>query len=256
LIANQANGVTVYEFPNLKALPRVRHAVFTRSNGHSRKPYASLNASFGVGDDPRHVQGNRRVIQESLAADELVFARQVHGTRILDCAKPGGLPTNPPPAAPEGDALVTDKPRRFVAIQVADCQPILLADARQRVVAGVHAGWRGSIRNIIGRTVRHLQRRFSVDPSDLVAGIGPSLGPCCAEFVNYRREIPEAFWDYKNESDHFDFWAVSRDQLAAAGVPAENIHVSGICTRCRTDLFFSYRGEGRTGRFAAAIGLT
>ncbi|MBW1984000.1 MAG: polyphenol oxidase family protein, partial [Deltaproteobacteria bacterium] len=91
--------------------------------------------------------------------------------------------------------------------------------------------------------------------SDLIAGIGPSLGPCCAEFVNYKKEIPEAYWTYKNQDNYFDFWAVSKDQLCNAGVLPENTHLSKICTKCHTDRFYSYRGEGTTGRFAAVIGL-
>lgn len=123
------------------------------------------------------------------------------------------------------------------------------------MVANVHSGWRGSIANIIGHTLDAMKKNFGSDPAHVVAGIGPSLGPCCAEFVNYKEEIPEPFWKYRNDRRHFDFWAVSRDQLCEAGVCAENIHISGLCTRCRTDLFFSYRAEGITGRFAAIIGL-
>ena len=90
---------------------------------------------------------------------------------------------------------------------------------------------------------------------NILAGIGPSLGPCCGEFVNYRKELPEGFWKYGDDANRFDFWAVSRDQLTASGVREKNIHLSRLCTKCRTDLFFSYRGEGTTGRFMAVIGL-
>jgi copper oxidase (laccase) domain-containing protein len=89
----------------------------------------------------------------------------------------------------------------------------------------------------------------------IVAGVGPSLGPCCAEFVNYQSEIPKEFWKYRQGSDLFDFWSLSRDQLCAAGVLNKNIYLSNFCTKCNPALFFSYRGEGQTGRFAAVIGL-
>ena len=82
---------------------------------------------------------------------------------------------------------------------------------------------------------------------DLIAAIGPSLGPCCAEFVHYRKEIPRSFWPYKNADHHFNFWAISHDQLCEAGVPTEHIFASKLCTRCHADRFFSYRGEGTTG---------
>ena len=139
---------------------------------------------------------------------------------------------------------------------MADCQAILLYDPVRRVVANVHSGWRGSVSDIAGKTVAAMENRFGCRGRNLVAAIAPSLGPCCAEFRNYREEIPESFWRYKDGAEHFDFWKISRDQLAAAGLTPDNIHAGGLCTRCRTDLFYSYRGEARqTGRFAAVIGL-
>jgi hypothetical protein len=100
-----------------------------------------------------------------------------------------------------------------------------------------------------------MQQHFGCRPNRILAGIGPSLGPCCAEFINYKTEIPREFWRYKGPDDHFDFWAISFDQLLNAGVRAKHIESSQICTRCRTDEFFSYRAEKTTGRFAAVIGL-
>jgi copper oxidase (laccase) domain-containing protein len=100
-----------------------------------------------------------------------------------------------------------------------------------------------------------MRERFGCRPSDIRAGIGPSLGPCCAEFVNYRTEIPEALWGYRRDGVLFDFWAMTRGQLTRSGVREAHIETSGICTRCRTDLFFSHRGEKHTGRFPAVIGI-
>jgi YfiH family protein len=131
----------------------------------------------------------------------------------------------------------------------------MVYDPVRRVVANIHSGWRGSIGNIIGRTLQEMTAAFGTAAGDVVAGIGPSLGPCCAEFVHYRKEIPRSFWPYKNADHHFNFWAISHDQLCEAGVPTEHIFASQLCTRCHTDRFFSYRGEGTTGRFAAVIGL-
>jgi len=138
---------------------------------------------------------------------------------------------------------------------VADCQAVVLFDPVRRVVANIHSGWRGSVANIIAKTVSVMQHHFACNPADLLAGVGPSLGPCCAEFIHYEDEIPRQYWHYKNSGRHFDFWAMSRDQLCKAGVPGDNIRVAGCCTRCRTDLFFSYRAEKVTGRFAVAVGL-
>jgi hypothetical protein len=100
-----------------------------------------------------------------------------------------------------------------------------------------------------------MKQHFGCSPNDILAGIGPSLGPCCAEFINYETEIPKEFWGYKDSDDIFDFWAISFDQLMKAGVPERNIESSQMCTRCRTETFYSYRAEKTTGRFASVIGL-
>jgi polyphenol oxidase len=154
-----------------------------------------------------------------------------------------------------GDAIVTDLPHKNLVIQVADCQAVLLYDPIRHVVGNVHSGWRGSLQDVIGKTVRVMKKHFMSNPEDIVAGIGPSLGPCCAEFVNYPIEIPEKFWKYKIRENYFNFWSLSRDQMKSEGLLDENIETSEICTKCRRDLFFSYRGEQVTGRFSAVVGL-
>ena len=250
------NGAAYYQFEQLAAFTEVAHGVFLRTPGCSETPFDQLNVSSAVGDDTRRVERNRRLVGRCLEAPELVFARQVHSNSILVI---DGRPmrTHPPEHAAvlEGDAMVTNQPGRFLVVQVADCQPILMYDPRRRVVANVHAGWRGSVANIIGRTLTVMHRRFGCLAGDVRVGIGPSLGPCCAEFVHYQQEIPQPLWAYRRDSAHFDFWAMSRDQLVAAGVPENHIQVSGLCTKCNTDRFFSYRGEKTTGRFPAVIGL-
>jgi hypothetical protein len=174
--------------------------------------------------------------------------------RVID-GLPAPVPVSGAAAVPVGDAMVTDRAGKLLVVQVADCQPVLLFDPERRVVANIHSGWRGSIANVAGRTLQVMRERFECSARDVLAGVGPSLGPCCAEFVNYRDEIPRELWGYRRDSVYFDFWAVTRDQLMAAGVPAEHIHTSGMCTKCHTDRFFSYRGERRTGRFPAVIGI-
>ena len=253
-------GTTFLQFPHLARFDGLWHGIFTRHGGDSREPYHSLNVGLGIGDTPAAVGINRRRIQQLSEAPELVFANQVHGRQVLVLTEGqsrfGPRPAVPSPgAALTGDALVTDEPGRYLVIQVADCQPVLLYDPVRRVAANVHCGWRGSIQNIVGRTIGTLQSRFGCRPGDIRAGIGPSLGPCCAEFVHYRTEIPEAYWCYRVGPCHFDFWAMTGDQLRAAGVAKRNILTSRICTRCHPDDFFSYRGEKKTGRFAAVIGL-
>ena len=256
MISAKRNGTSFFQFPNLSRFSDIRHGIFTRKNGYSKMPYKSLNTSYSTGDDSRNVKLNRSVISKCFDGNQLVFARQVHGEKVVVLSnKSIPLKNSFPEAIPECDAMITDIKKRPLVIQVADCQSILMYDPVLQVIANVHSGWRGSIKNIIGRTISVMEKEFDSKPGNIVTGISPSLGPCCAEFVHYKDEIPEEFWKYKDDSDHFNFWAISSDQLCNAGVLKKNIYLSEICTRCNTDLFFSFRGEGTTGRFAAVIGL-
>lgn len=257
LILKKTNGIPIYQFPNLTVFKDIEHGIFTRHGGCSAGAFQSLNVSYNIGDDAPNVHKNRALVAECMREGDLVSVNQVHGTDVFVVGRVGtpagdaGEPNNPPTA----DALITSVPGKALLIQVADCQPVLIYDPVKKVIANVHSGWRGSISNIIGRTVAVMGETFGCSPSDMVAGIGPSLGPCCAEFIHYRTEIPARFWKYKNASNFFDFWAISRDQLRDAGLPDKNIAVSGFCTRCNTDRFFSYRREHITGRFAGVIVL-
>ncbi len=249
------NGAGFYCFDHLAGQDRLTHGIFTRKGGHSIGPYQGLNVTFGLGDPDETVRANRDLIAQTMGVSRLVFVRQVHGRHVVALRAAAALQTDNV-LPPEGDALVTDQPGLGLVIQVADCQPVLLCDPVRKVIANVHSGWRGSVADIIGATVATMRTEFQCRPQDLLAGIGPSLGPCCAEFIHYRQELPEAFWRFKDDDCHFDFWAASAAQLERAGVPAKNIRTAGLCTKCNPDLFFSYRAAKETGRFAAVIGLT
>ena len=136
---------------------------------------------------------------------------------------------------------------------------MLLHDPVQQVVAAIHCGWRGSVQGIIGKTITCMQQEYGVFPKSIRAVISPSLGPCCAEFINYRQELPPWMHDYQPSPNHFDFWAISRRQLVEAGIDAQHIDTAGICTKCN-ESFFSYRravqnSGGITGRNGSIIGL-
>jgi YfiH family protein len=245
-----------YQFASMADQPGLVHGIFTRQGGQSRAPFDSLNIGLGIGDQPDDVAENRRRVAACLRLDRLVFSHQVHADGILVVKGEDRLGQSEYlDECKTADAMITDVPGICLAIQVADCQAVVLYDPDRAVVANIHSGWRGSIIDIIGRTIQTMIKEFGCDPGCLLAGISPSLGPCCAEFVNYKQEIPEGFWSFRVSEDHFDFWAISRDQMIQAGVREKNIEISGSCTRCHPELFFSYRAERITGRFVVAAGL-
>lgn len=245
------NNLVFLMFENLGRFPELAHGVFTRHGGNGSGPFSGLNVGRRVGDDEETVLRNRDAVFQCFGNGPLEYLHQIHGTDIV-IFDGSGTSYDPPLQA---DGAVTAAPNRNLVIQVADCQPVMLYDPEHRAIANLHAGWRGSIGNIIAAGIENMKNRFGTDPRQLVAGIGPSLGPCCAEFINYKDEIPDTFWKYKDGQDRFNFWQISQDQLTVAGVPPENIEQAGICTKCNPHLLFSYRRSNTTGRFAAVIGL-
>jgi YfiH family protein len=244
-------GLPCYRSPLLTAFPEVVHGFFTRQGGMSTGPYDSLNLSFAVGDRADLVAANRRRVQQALGLDSLVSATQVHGQKSAVIT---GNPQSPD-EIPEVDLLLSAHPGPGLLIKQADCQAVMLYDPERRVAANVHCGWRGQVQNLLSQAVHRLQAIFGSRPQDLRAAIGPSLGPCCAEFRNFRRELPPQFWTYQVRPTYFDLWQLSRDQLAAAGLLPAHIDLAALCNRCRTQEFFSYRRDGLTGRQGAIIGL-
>jgi YfiH family protein len=233
----------------------IPHAMLCRCGGVSSNSFATLNLSFGVGDDSNDVQVNRQRLKQWLGIHFLVSAVQVHGDQVVlveDIRQDTEFR--------EADSLITREPGVGLLIQQADCQAILLHDPVQKVIAAVHNGWRGSTLNIIAKTVAAMHGYLGVSPDNLKAVISPSLGPCCAEFINFQQELPKSFHTRQVTPCHFDFWAISRDQLMEAGLKDTNIETAGICTVCNKD-FFSYRravreGSGITGRNGSVIALS
>jgi len=245
-------GIRHFRYPVLLGNPHLKHGVFTRHGGESAPPFHSLNTSYSVGDLPEHVAGNLSRIKNILGAERLAFMNQSHGTEI---AVLGEVCGEGPDSTPRADVIMTERPRIALLVKQADCQGVIIFDPGKRVLANVHCGWRGNVRNILGRVIARMGQEFGCKAEDLFAAIGPSLGPCCSEFVSYREIFPKSFEHFMVRENYIDLWAVSCWQLVEAGVRNKNIELAGICTRCRTDLFYSYRGEGKTGRFATAAML-
>ena len=141
MILKEKKGILFFQFPNLAEFPDIRHGIFTRNCGHSKIPYQSLNINLSVGDNYSHVKQNRRIISKCIEGNELVFANQVHETNVLILSKNNAPPVEEAFDKPGvGDAMVADIQGKFLAVQVADCQAVLMYDPFRRVVANVHCG--------------------------------------------------------------------------------------------------------------------
>ncbi len=249
------NGIPLYRFHRLREFAELEHLIFTRLGGASSPPFASLNVSYDTGDSVSKVGENLRRIQAVANCSSFIYARQNHSNNVMALLRhPRFDPTVCYPLHGK-DGFVTQLRDLLMMIKVADCQAIFLFDPRNRVASIIHAGWRGSVQNILGNAVQLMITRFNSKPGDIIAGIGPSLGPCCAEFRHWRHELPSSFARFQVNENHFDFWAISRHQLLKAGMHCENIEIAGLCTKCHPGVFYSYRGEGKTGRFAMAIAI-
>ncbi len=206
-----------------------------------------------MGDAADRVSQNRAVVRQAMEVEELISVGQVHGANTL-------ILTDKKKVASAGevkgiDILITDLPGVGLLIKQADCQAVALYDPEKRVIANIHCGWRGNVQNVIGQAVRQLQEVFGSRPEGIRAGISPSLGPCCAEFINYKQEIPPEFWSYQVRPTYFDLWRLSCDQLKNAGLRPEHIQVAGVCSRCQEKDFFSFRRDKVTGRNGTVLGV-
>lgn len=240
-------NIPLLSFESL-GLPGLTHCVTSKAGGVSVGQCQGLNLGHGH-DSPEAVSQNLELLRGALGLKRIVWAKQVHGTKIVAL---NGEETGP---VAEADGLATDQPGVGLLIKQADCQAVILAAPERGVIANLHVGWRGNVANMPALGVRFLKERYDVEPSQLHAAISPSLGPCCAEFVNHASELPPEWGLYSVRPNHFDLWQVTWDQLNAAGVRPERIETSGICTKC-SPKFYSYRREGVTGRFGTVVAFT
>lgn len=221
------------------------------ARGFTLTPFHSLNLSYVVGDNAESVTANRLRFQSHPAIDHILSARQVHKDRIFtaEAALMKDLEID------GYDGLMTDVPGIGLMIQQADCQAVTLFDPVHSAIAAVHCGWKGSVLNIIGKTIEAMSQRYGSNPLYLKAYISASLGPCCAEFINHKQELPKSFIKYQVRENYFDFWQISQNQLLSAGFQEKNIQTAGVCTSCSKD-YYSYRRACREGDCTTGRGVT
>jgi YfiH family protein len=280
-LQRKSDGLVILQVPALTKLPWLIHGFSTRPGGVSPLDGEKiLNLGLTEWDSKENVLENRRRFQAALGATDLqlITLKQIHSDVIHL------FPTAPKEPC-KGDASITNRPGLLLAVQTADCVPILLVDPKKRAVAAIHAGWRGTLARIVIKAIGQMQMHFATNPADLLAAIGPSIGPCCYEVgtevaTQFHSQFPEApgWFDELRTGDEpnpiqwlnrmppghqpppknvrLDLKKANRAQLLAAGLRPQNIIVSDLCTACRPDLLFSYRKQGpRSGRLLSVIAL-
>jgi len=245
------------------------NAFSTRVGGVSRMPENSLNLAGFNEDQPENIYENRRRFLKLFAGDwSLTGCWQTHSANVRVVRSQEEAQPKPGVLGDDEycDALVSNTPRILLAVKTADCVPILLGDPKSGAFAAVHAGWRGTSASVVKRAIEQLQKEFAVSTAKLRAAIGPAANVCCYEvgqevIDRFKERFPEAnslFVPTRDAHARIDLQKANHDQLIAAGLSAERIHVAPLCTMDRTDLFFSYRREkslyGRVGRLMSVIG--
>ncbi len=236
MIRKTQDGISWLEFEQFSDIKEICHGVILRDGGS---------------DDPDNVQVHSDAIRKLFDCEHCVMGKQVHGAFVAQVEhSPKGMER-----IEACDGLMTQNSNSMLLSRHADCQAVLFYDPTKRAIANVHVGWRGSVREVLKKTVMRMERVFGCKPSNLLVCISPSLGPKWAEFRNYRDELPEAFHAFQVKPAYFDFWEISRWQLGEAGVLAHHIEIAKMCTYDNPDDFFSYRREGVTGRHITSIAL-
>lgn len=255
---HELDGLRYYSFEIFSN--GVTQAIFTRRGGVSPAPWQSLNLGGSVGDDPAHVIENRLRVFNALgrAPRSIHDVWLVHSTDIIFADEPRLLEA----PSPRADIIFTDNPEVSLFMRFGDCVPILFHDPVRKVIGIAHAGWLGTLRGVVGAAVRGMQDHYGCHPKNIVAGIGPSIGVDHYEvgvevISQFREQYPqdaEQILQSKNGGTHLDLWTANEIQLKRAGV--EQVQVSGVCTACHLDDWFSHRAEkGKTGRFGALMAL-
>ncbi len=261
---HQPDSIRYFTFDSLEDMG-VTHAVITRRGGLSPEPWASLNVGGTVGDEPARVLENRQRSFRALGTpfESLYDVHQVHGKEVVRAISPR------PPDTPHlrADAILTDRQGVTLFMRFADCVPVFLYDPKRKVIGLAHAGWKGTVLGAAAEAVKAMQEGYGSQPADILAAIGPSIGPehypVGEEVVLQVRaafgEEASGLLDPLPVSEmgsgvKFDLWNANRLVLEKAGV--RHIEISGICTACHIEDWYSHRGEnGATGRFGALIAL-
>ncbi len=261
-LITEQDGLCFVRFPHFTCAGLPAHAVTTRKGGVSVGALSSLNMGRRALDTSENLTENHRRAANALGVspDSFVFSDQVHGVRILEVNR-----ENFRDPVTETDGLMTNVPGITLATVYADCMPVMLYDPVNRAIGMVHAGWRGTAQSIGPLLVNRMAARYGSKPQHLLAGLGPSIGPCCFQVGVEVAESFLAMAPLKTDTSwlieqpgkpHIDLAIINRLLLIDAGVEPQSILSASLCTYCNADLFFSHRRDnGYTGRMAALMAI-
>jgi YfiH family protein len=245
--------------PQWESYKGLLHGFVGRRGGKSAAPFAGLNTSYRVGDDPKVVSQNVCDVKLAVGIHDgrVVTMRQVHGDHIVE-VKDRKLKE-----AGEADGMITGERDLYLAVLTADCVPLLFVAPKQKMVAAVHAGWRGTLAGIAEKTVRLFKTQYGIEADDLEVALGPSIGVCCYEvkedvtvpLMKKWGKLTTPSIAVREGKSFINLRRLNRDILRASGLPGNRLYQAGPCTSCAAEEFFSYRRErSETGRQMSLIG--
>jgi YfiH family protein len=251
--------ITWLKVPRWERYDGLLHGFMGRRGGKSVGPYSGLNVSYRVGDDAKVVSQNVCDMKQAVGIHDgrIITMKQVHGDQIIE-VKDRNIKE-----AGEADAMVTQEKGAFLGVLTADCAPILFLAPEQKIVAGAHAGWRGTLEGIAAKTVKFFLQTHGVLPSEIEVALGPSINACCYEvkkdvaepLIEKWGKLAESCLQTRNQKTYLHLRNLNQAILQRAGIPDSQIFQIGPCTSCAADEFFSYRREQKeTGRQIGFIG--
>ena len=265
---NESNGIQYLTFKEFEKFENIKHAFSTRIGGVSSGIYESLNLAFGRGDLDENVFENYNLMCDVLdiLPESMVFSSQNHGVKIRRVTRyDRGEGVFKERRYQSIDGLITNNKDVTLVTHFADCVPLFFYDPKKIAIGLSHAGWRGTVAKIGALTVKEFVKEFESDPKDIVAAIGPSIGPCCFEvsadvFEKFASlvELRQCKWYAKrpNGKYNINLWEINKQILIYAGIKEENISVARLCTCCFNEIFFSHRAtKGQRGGLAAFMSI-
>lgn len=266
---NRKNGVLYLTFPSLESCTGIVHGFSTRIGGVSQNEFSQMNLSFSRGDVRERVLENYRRIAAAIGFDEdhIVCSDQTHTANVREVTEADlGKGFARERDYTDVDGFVTNVPDVVLATFYADCVPLYFVDPVRRAVGLSHSGWRGTVGDIAGATVRMMKEKYGTEPSDILAAIGPSICQSCYEVSEdvidrFKEAYDTSLWEHlfyakENGKYQLDLWEACRQNMLRAGILAEHISVTDICTCCNPEVLFSHRAShGKRGNLAAFLGI-